>query len=413
MRKGGVTVGILRPRPPSSRAVPFLVAWSLSIASDPAGPVDAQDLLPSPDTIIRLVDGPEIFLFPAEATGVAAIRVFVPVTEHPVERGAGAVVAELAERRMRGAVGSTGADVSATRSPWGISYSVEGAEIDLDFLGFLIRTGVAAPSPGDGNLPEILVLSREEASRREESPEEYLVARLLTELGVTTASAAGELRFARIRELWARTHVPGSMAVFVHTSAEPAVVLAALGILGNRDPPPAGLDDLPHPSIAASGRPSTIRRWHGSVWADRSPADPRAEVLVRLIAARMNSGPDESVMAVRLLTLADRSAIVVTGAAYPRGANTVRELLRGIVDRVRETLTEQEVREAAREAALERWTRLDRPAAVLRAITDAYGTTGELAAASERLRQLESLGLAEMLEYVETLDGPRYADLGR
>lgn len=387
-----------------------------------AGPMLAQPVSTRPDTVVQRENGLRIVFFrPSGPSNVVSLRLFVPLVESVGGPGGGALLAGLAERRMADAIGTTSARVSVSHSPWGIGYGADGAEIDLDFLGFLMRTGAGPPAPGSANLAELIALQSEEMSGQEESPAEHLVALLVSEARSQGGAASGRTRGAgsgyrrsswgALRELWAETHTHARMTLFVHSAAEPAVVLAAIGPLGNPEDPPV-LARPPVPSSRPPDAPPVIRRWHGAAWSDNSPLDPRAQVLARLIASRLRAGSFEAEVAARMVVLEDRTVVFVTGAAYNRGSSQVRSQIRGAVSSIAETLTEAEVRRTARAVALDYWSKLTSPGGWMEAMSEAYAATGNLEALDERLRSLDELGLPGMLVYIAGLNGPFLADLG-
>ena len=89
------------------------------------------------------------------------------------------MLAALAEHRMLGPARQIGARVSATRTPWGLAYSVEGAEVDFDYLTYLLRLATAEPRPESGLLEAIRAELIGYLDRRAESPGERLLADLL------------------------------------------------------------------------------------------------------------------------------------------------------------------------------------------------------------------------------------------
>lgn len=376
--------------------------------------------LPTPDTVLRLASGPTLAIYrpPPESSDVVAVRLSVPLVEHPLERGAGTLLARLATMRMLDAVGTTGAEVSALRSPWSLSYAVEGAAADLDFLGSLLRIGVGPPSFAYSRFRELLAIYKDEASGAAEAPAEHVLALMLREIaphravdGTGAEGPAPGMGYSLLRGFWARSHIPESMTVLIYSSAEPAVILAALGALGSPDPPPAGLEGAPAPPLPALLRPPVTKHWHGAAWSDDEPLDPRAPVLARLMFGQLSSGPSEIGISVSFVPLLDRSVLAVVGAAYPRRSNAVREQIRTLLGRVRDLLTESEVKKAARAVSLQRRKAASSPGALLSEIGEAYDATGDLTAAERRLKALDTLGIGRMLEYLDALDGPVTAQL--
>ncbi|MEE2847783.1 MAG: hypothetical protein VX956_15035 [Gemmatimonadota bacterium] len=151
----------------------------------------ASDAAFAPDTIVQMPDGPRVTLLHADGGGVAALRLSVPFIESAAEAGAGRMLAALAEQRMAGPAHQIGARVSASRTPWGLAYSVEGADVDLEHLTYLLRLATAEPRPERGVVDAIRAELTVDLERQAESPGD----RLLFDL---RRAAAPELAVARI-----------------------------------------------------------------------------------------------------------------------------------------------------------------------------------------------------------------------
>ena len=373
----------------------------------------------APDTAFRVPGGPAVALFrpPYSQPGLVVLRVSVPVSEHRIEEGAGAILAGLAERRMQGALGVAVARVKASHSPWGVSYLVEGAEVDLDFLGFVLRAGTSAPIPDPHFFRQLLSERSDELACRAESPPDYLLAKLLSEanlVGVGTfgfGSTAPPLSAAALTDLWARTHRPELMTLIVHSTVEPAAILAALGPLGNPDEPPPGLEGLPAPPERRPGEPSPIRRWYGAAWVDDSPLNPCAPIVARLAATRLVSGPGETEFSSRMITLADRSVHTIIGAAYPGWSSGVQDRVSSILSLVRSSLTEDEVRKTATALAVEYRLGAAGPGGLIETVGLARDATGLEGAAQDYLDALASITVADIIAYIDALNGPFVATM--
>jgi len=132
----------------------------------------------------------------------------VPFIESAAEAGAGRILAALAEQRMAGSTRQIGARVSASRTPWGLAYSVERADVDLEHLTYLLRLATAEPRPERGVVDAIRAELTVDLERQAESPGDRLLfdlrraaAPALTPL----AGSPGSLRLldeARLRAAW-------------------------------------------------------------------------------------------------------------------------------------------------------------------------------------------------------------------
>ena len=135
----------------------------------------ASDATFAPDTIVQMPDGPRVTLLHADGGGVAALRLSVPFIESAAEAGAGRMLAALAEQRMAGPARQIGARVSARRTPWGLAYSVEGADVDLEHLTYLLRLATAEPRPERGVVDAIRAELTVDLERQAESPGDRLL----------------------------------------------------------------------------------------------------------------------------------------------------------------------------------------------------------------------------------------------
>ena len=135
----------------------------------------ASDAAFAPDTIVQMPDGPRVTLLHADGGGVAALRLSVPFIESAAEAGAGRMLAALAEQRMAGPARQIGARVSASRTPWGLAYSVEGADVDLEYLAYLRRLATAEPRPERGVVDAIRAELTVDLERQAESPGDRLL----------------------------------------------------------------------------------------------------------------------------------------------------------------------------------------------------------------------------------------------
>jgi len=382
-----------------------------------AGALTAQLL---PDTLFRIPGGAQVALFtpPPGGEGVAVLRLSVSIHEHPLEEGASDVLAHLALDRMSGARGPTAARVSTDSSPWGVSYTVEGVEEDLDYLGYILRIAVSRPDLNSGFERRIRALREDRLSRRSESPGNFLVSRLLSAALPSGAGSTGfgwdapEISSSALVDIWARTHRPEAMRVVVHSSAEPTVVLAALGRLGNPDEPALGLEGVPFPTRLTPRRPELIRRWYGSLWIDDRQLDPRAPILARLIAGKLSSGTGELELASRLIVLRNQSAHAVIGAAYGRRASRARDAVRSVLSAVRSELDETEVLRLARSVAIDYRSGAASPAGMIDVVGRAWDATGRVDGADLYLRALRTLSSDDIVAYIDALSGPVQDSMG-
>ena len=219
----------------------------------------ASDAAFDPDTVVHVPDGPRVVLLRADPGGIAALRLSVPLVESAAEAGAGRMLAVLAERRMEGPARQIGARVSASRTPWGLAYSVEGAEVDLDYLTYLLRLATAEPRPESGAVEAIRAELIMDVERQAESAGDRVLAELRRAAAPELpplAGSPGSLRLlneARLRAVWQRSHRSTSMSLVAMTSVTPAALLAMLEAIGLPAGEVAAPLEAPDPLGASAG----------------------------------------------------------------------------------------------------------------------------------------------------------------
>ena len=388
------------------RVVPGLL---LLLAPPLSVHAQASDAAFAPDTIVQMPGGPRVVLLRAEADGVAALRLSLPFIESAAEAGAGRMLAALAEHRMLGPARQIGARISATRTPWGLAYSVEGAEVDLDYLTYLLRLATAEPRPESGLLEAVRAELIRDLDRQAESPGERLLADLrraaapeLTPLA-RSRSSVRLLNGARLRAVWRRTHRGPAMSLVAMTSASPAALLAMLEAIGL----PAGQVtaplDAPDPGDGSID-PLPLRSWYGEARVDHAVADPHAAVAARLISQRVaDVGPGVEV-GVRLWQLRDRTLLVVAGAAGSRRAGaSLREAVQAAFGDVAASLDAREVKDIVDRVGREYRTRARTPGGLVEQVGRMADSTGDPSDALRYLARLARVTAASLAAYLDGL----------
>ena len=377
----------------------------------------ASDAAFAPDTIVQMPGGARVVLLRAEAGGVAALRLSVPFIESAAEAGAGRMLAALAEHRMLGPARQIGARVSTSRTPWGLAYSVEGAEVDLDYLTYLLRLATAEPHLESGLLEAIRAELIGDLERQAESPGDRLLADLrhaaapeLTPLG----GSRGSLRLlneARLRAIWRRTHRGMSMSLVAMTSASPAALLAMLEAIGL----PAG--EVAAPLDATGPRGGSIdalpmRSWYGEARVDHAVADPHAAVAADLISQSVaDLGPGVEV-GVRIWQLRDRTLLVVAGAGGSRrAAASLREAVRAAFGDVAASLDARGVEDAVGRVGREYRTRARTPGGLVEQVGRMADNTGGPSDALRYLARLARVTSASLAAYLDGLGTPVVVEL--
>ena len=391
----------------------------LLLAAPLAAHAQASDTAFVPDTILQVPGGPRLIVLHADPGGIAALRLSIPLVESAAEAGTGRMLAALAERRMVGAARQIGARVAASRTPWGLVYSVEGAEVDLDYLMYLLRLATAEPRPESGVVEAIRAELILDLERQAESPGDRLLADLRRAAApelVPLAGSLGSVRLldeARLRAVWQRTHRGPSMSLVAMTSASAAALLSMLEAIGL--PEAAVADPLDAPDTRASSRgPLPLRSWYGEARVDHAVADPHAAVAAHLIARNAEEVASGVELGVRLWQLRDRTLLVVAGAALGRqsGASIEEVVHTALVD-VAASLDPQRVAVAVDRVGREYRTRARTPGGLVEQVGRMADSTG---GSSDALQYLASLALVtteSLAAYLNGLGAPVAVELMR
>lgn len=335
---------------------PLLLALSLVL---PATASHAADTLAPgvgplvPDTVITPPGGPRVVMFGTEGDGVAALRLFVPLQEGPTEQGSGEILRSLALARIEGLARRVGAWVSGTRTPWGLAYEVEGSAADFGYLAYLLRLAVAAPDTAQASLDAARAHLRAIQDRATETPDGRVAAELRAAVSPDTPPPEGtpqvldQLDGRRIEAVWRRSHQASGMTLVVSSPLVPEAVLAATRGMGAPPEDSAGPPQTPVRSRRSRVRVQTLRAWYALAYEAGGTRDPVAEVAARLVASGLRHRSAGYQTDVELWDLPGRSVLVLTGAAYPRGAAAMRRAVSGTVQAVRQGLDASAVRSAA------------------------------------------------------------------
>jgi len=372
-----------------------------------------------PDTVLTVSGGPRVVLVSSVDGGVAALRLSVPLEEGPSEAGVGQVLRDLALDRMRALAGPVGARVSATRTPWGLAYSVEGAAADLEYLTYLLREAVAQPEHDALSIERSRQRLREDVARRAETPSGRLISDLrraavphLPPLRGTPGTVAS-LDAARISSVWWRSHRPEAMTLVVAAAVVPEVVLASvkgMGAVDSQGGPPL---DAPAPTSPRSPRPQSLRTWYGEAFGGGSPSDPHGPVAALLISSFLPEGRQGFEAGIQLLALRDRWLFVVAGAAYPGEARAMRTAVSGALSETRARMTPETVRQAVERLRRDMLFAARTPEGLVGHIGRALDITGAPSAASDYLGALLLVDAVSLGAYLDRMisSGPATAEI--
>ncbi len=390
---------------------------SLALLASVHAQASAQDVdALRPDTVLEAPGRPRLVVLRSATAGIAALRLSVPLAEHASEAGAGAALAALAAERMEGPARQVGALIRAERTPWGLAYHVQGAEIDIDYLTYVLRLAAAAPDPGPAAMTRVREQLEATLDRRAESPLERLLRDIRSEAAPYppiegTLGSLLQLGPARLREVWSRSHRPERMTVVVETSLGPEPFLAMLDRLGDPQAPIPEATDAPVPAEPPASSPPALRSWFGEAWVDASPLDPHAEVVAAMIGHRLSSGPAEFEMSARLWRLRDRAVLAVIGATYPRAATAMRAEVASTMDDLLVSLTAANVAAAVSETSLAVRLRARTPSGLVDEVGRALDATGDPAAAASYLARMESVTVESLRAYIARLGSPIVVEL--
>lgn len=405
----------------------FLVSMRLVRAAILAGallphPAGAQVVAVSPlapDTVLEPGGGPRIVLLASPGVGVAALRLAVPLQEGASEAGAGRLLRDLALERMRSLARPVGAQVSATRTPWGVAYTVVGAIADFEYLAYLLREAVSAPDRTGSGLTEARVRLQGEAAAAVETPSRRVAAQLraqaapgLPPLEGTPASLQ-VLDALRVRQVWLRSHQASAMTLVVSAPVVPEVVLAATRGMGAPEESAAPPPPDPAPGAARTATLRTLRSWYGEAWSLPATGDPRGAIVASLVADRLREGAEGFEASVELWELPDRSVLAVIGSSWPRNAQAMRGAVSSVLARTRNALDDVAAAGAVARARRQFMLAVRTPAGLVTAVGRAMEADGDALSAAREMEALQALDAASVRDLLDELlrQSPRTAEL--
>jgi predicted Zn-dependent peptidase len=305
------------------------------------------------DLVVKLPGSPETHVFVHPGSGVVALRVSIPVGESAEEAGAGQLVRALAEDRMRSMARRIGARASAERTSEGIVYQVAGPASEIDFLVWILNEGLRPPEAD--RFHEVRRTQLAEVLRRQETPQGVLALRVRGAAGGSALPLLGSsvalerMHAGVVAAVWARSHGRDRARIVAVGDITPEVVLSALGNLdlpatpAEPHAPPGGAVADPRPT------PQIIRHWVAEAWPLERARDPRALVAVALLGDRIRETGGDYELGAEVWETGGRWTLVVSGAAYPRAQQAMRNRLRGLLAEAEGAVTDPAVgRHAAR-----------------------------------------------------------------
>jgi predicted Zn-dependent peptidase len=371
---------------------------ALLIAMTVGAPSQGGDDALLPDSILQLPEGPRIVLFRNPGASVTAIRLSITLEEDVHEAGAARILQAQALQRVRSASASVGATVTASRTPWGISYTVVGPQTHFEYMAWILRQAVAAPS-----LQRVQFLRAREAvtaevERTTETPLGVLAERLWSQISPGDPLPSGnhasmrQITPASVRALWERTHRPDRMTVVVAGPVSPDPIIVAFKDLTEAvTPGEEGAVDARALPTEERGRTQVLRRWYGQAYAAGDPGDPHAEVVALLAAERLRQGGEGYEAGVELWELGRLRVLAVTGAAHGRNASTMQTRIRGLVAETRAALTPDAARAAAAELHFQILSSARTPDGLVNLVGRHLDATGDPGAAGSYLDRIDAV----------------------
>ncbi|HKJ02815.1 MAG TPA: hypothetical protein VJ997_10185 [Longimicrobiales bacterium] len=396
----------------------LLAALLLVTAAVPGGVHARQVSTFAPDTLLQPPGGPRIVLLGTPGEGVAALRLSVPMREGPAEAGAGQILRALALRRMETLARPVGVRVSASRTPWGMAYAVEGAAADFEYLAYLLREAVAEPTVTGPDFGEARRRLRDDAAAAEETPGELLRSRLRAAAAPGLPPIDGTLATVDlldpglVRSVWRRSHQASAMTLVVSAPVVPEVVLAATRGLGAPEEDARGPLDAPSPTSRPPDA-ETLRAYFGEAFSSMPIEDPRPQVAAILVARHLQGAAVGFEMGVQLWELPDRWVLAVTGQAYPRRSSAMRAAVSGAVPGTRDALDPAMVEQAVAQVRRDIMLRAQTAAGLVGVVGRAMEVGGDPLAAARSLESLSAVDLSGMRRYLDGLirSGPVQAEV--
>jgi len=333
---------------------------------------------------------------------VAALRLALPLREGAVEAGAGRLLGDLALERMRALARPVGAQVSVSRTPWGVAYAVVGAAADFEYLAYLLREAVSAPDVTGPALAEARLRLQGEAAEAVETPSGRVAADLRAQLArgapplEGTPASVAALDAARVREVWLRSHQASAMTLVVSAPVVPEVVLAATRGMGAPEDAAAPAPDAPAPAAARPSSPQTLRDWYGEAWALGVSGDPRAALVASLVAEGLRDRMEGMDAAVELWDLPHGQALVIVAGAWPRRAQAMRRAVSGALSAAKDGLDQHALARARARARRDLMMATRTPAGLVNVVGRSMEATGDPHSAARTAEALASVDLASV-----------------
>jgi predicted Zn-dependent peptidase len=364
----------------------------------------AQTLVP--DHLLTPPGGPAIAVFRGVRPEVVSLRLSFPLDEVGGEAGAGQFLQRQAMARMLPVADRIGARAEVHRTPQGLVYQVSGTIADLDFLGWILRTGVQAPDAA--RMEETRRVIQVENDRRMETPQGVLAALLRTDLAPETPSVfgtsgtVGRIDVMQLRAIWERSHRLDRARLVVAGRVTPELALALASELGlpsgvAPDYPPGSDPGTPRPE------PQVNRHWIAEGYRLQAGEEVAALVAGQWLAEDVRAAEHDFEVGVEIWDLGGARALVLTSAAFPRSAGAQRTWLDGAFTDAAARITEADVSRVA-DAVRNQITMAARtPWGLAELVGQAWDAGNGPEGVETLLASLDSLGAAEVSRLFSTL----------
>jgi len=383
----------------------LLIAGALLI-----GPQGGADAL-VPDSVLRLPEGPELVVFHNPGASVTAIRVAVRLDEPARNAGAARVLQAHSLARVRTAASSVGAQVSATRTPWGIAYTVVGPQTHFEYLAWILREAVSEPNFDRVRFLRARAAVEADVERSAETPHGLLSEKLWNQLSPGEPPTSGthatisSLTPGSVRDLWARTHRPDHMSVVIAGPASIESSIAAFKDLKGAEVagPPRASDGRALPN-ESRGRTQVLRSWYGQAFVAGVASDPHAEVLALLAGQSLRTGNQGYEAGVELWELGDQRVLAVTGAAYGRSAGAMQSRIRGLLTETRTAITPDRTQAAATRIQFQLLSVARAPEGLVNLVGRHMDGTGDPGAARRYVDGLDGVTAGSLGDFLSTIE---------
>jgi len=302
-----------------------------------------------------------------------------------------------------------GADAQVHRTSRAMVYQVSGSVQDLDFLGWILRTGLAAPD--ESQFDSARRTAQIDLDQRRETPEGALAIRLLGQLSPGAAPLQGtrstleRLDPGRVTALWARSHLRSEVRIVVAGRVDPILVLSTLSDLGlPMDGPTAQLP--PSEAVEQStGAPEVIRHWIAlGHRLDSHGTHAEHLITARLLGEVLRESPGNYEAAVELWEVGRNRALVLSGAAFPGNRQPLFDRLNALPQQAIDEVTESRVDRISSQIRTELRNSAREPRGLAELVGQAWDMEGSpeaVGALLASLREVDPEGIQQLLDALQ------------